>query len=134
VSTLAACGSVVAYVTGRPERMREGTLEAFARHGFPQPGGPRVHLVMNDDPGLGDDAWKETARARVEALGEVVAAFDNEPTHVNLYARAWPRALCIHLDTDHSGRPVEVLERVPSVRDFLRAAAPRAGAAGQGAV
>jgi hypothetical protein len=50
----------------------------------------------------------------------VVAAFDNEPAHVNLYARAWPLALCVHLDTDHSGRPIEVLERVPSIRDFRR--------------
>lgn len=112
---------IVAYVTGRPAGMREGTLEAFARHGFPPPDGARVHLLMKDDDDLGDDAWKEIARARVDALGQVVAAFDNEPAHVNLYARAWPRALCVHVDTDHSGRPVEVLPGVPSLRDFRRA-------------
>jgi len=134
VRALAALGAVVAYVTGRPDHMRGGTLEAFARHGFPLPEGARVHLLMNDDPALGDDAWKEIARARVEALGEVVAAFDNEPAHVNMYARAWPAALCIHLDTDHSDRPVEVMAHVPSVRDFRLTAAARAGADGQGAV
>jgi hypothetical protein len=120
---LADAGATLAYVTGRPAAMRDGTLETFVRHGFPLPDGPRVHLVMKNDPDLGDDAWKERARGQVEALGEVVAAFDNEPAHVNLYARAWPRALCIHLDTDHSGRPIEVLPRIPSVRDFRRAGA-----------
>jgi hypothetical protein len=113
-------GAILAYVTGRPAAMREGTLHAFGRHGFPLPDGDGVHLLMKDDPGMLDDDWKERARVQVERLGPVVAAFDNEPAHVNLYARAWPRSLCIHLDTDHSGRPVEVIDRVPSVRDFLR--------------
>jgi hypothetical protein len=122
VRALAADGARIAYVTGRPVRMQEGTLEAFAAHGFPLPDGRRVHLFMNDTPSLDDDRWKEIARPRVDALGEVVAAFDNEPAHVNLYARAWPGALCIHLDTDDSGRGVEVLPGVPSVRDFTRAA------------
>ena len=144
VRSLAEAGATIAYVTGRPPAMRAGTLRSLARHGFPVPGGGlrrsvrpepvegrtgtpggRVRLLLKEDPALADDAWKTLAVRRVTALGEVVAAFDNEPAHVNLYARAWPGALCVHLDTDHSGRPVEVLERVPSIRDFrtLRAAA-----------
>jgi hypothetical protein len=47
-----------------------------------------------------------------------VLAFDNEPTHVNAYARAWPSALAIHLDRDHSPRPEEVLPAIPSIEDF----------------
>jgi hypothetical protein len=50
----------------------------------------------------------------------VVAAFDNEPAHVNGYAAAWPGALCVHLETDQSGRGVEVDPRVPSIGDFSR--------------
>jgi len=118
VAALAEAGARIAYVTGRPERMREGTMEAFATHGFPLPDGRRADLLMNPDADLLDDAWKEIACRRVDGFGEVVAAFDNEPVHVNLYARAWPRALVVHLDTDHSGRAVEVLPTVPSVRDL----------------
>lgn len=121
VFALAAAGARVAYVTGRPSAMREGTLASLSRHGFPVPDGERVRLLVKEDPEMGDDDWKALAARRGEPLGSVVAAFDNEPAHVNLYARAWPTALCVHLETDHSGRPIEVLERVPSIRDFRRA-------------
>ena len=120
VAALREAGAVVAYVTGRPARMEAGTLESFRRHGFPAPGGARVHLLLKPEAALGDDEWKSLAAARVARLGPVVAAFDNEPAHVNGYAMAWPTALCVHLDTDHSPRPIAVLARVPSIRDFRR--------------
>jgi hypothetical protein len=82
---------------------------------------------MKEDALLGDDAWKALACARVERLGRVVAAFDNEPAHVNLYAERWPDALAVHVDTDHSRRPIEVLARVPSILDFTRAAEASTG-------
>jgi hypothetical protein len=124
---LAEAGARLAYVTGRPSRMREGTLHVLAREGFPVPDGGRVSLLMKEDPSLGDDAWKGRACAEVERLGPVVAAFDNEPAHVNLYAERWPGALSVHVDTDHSRRPIEVLARVPSIVDFTRAGAAATG-------
>jgi len=48
----------------------------------------------------------------------VVAVFDNEPTHVNDYRRRFPEATVVHLATDHSGRPVALLEGILSVPDF----------------
>jgi hypothetical protein len=118
---------VAAYVTGRPGRMEAGTLDSFRAHGFPAPDGQRTLLLMKPEAPLGDDEWKSLAAARVARLGPVVAAFDNEPAHVNGYAMAWPEATCVHLDTDHSARPIEVLPQVPSIADFRRtppAAAP----------
>ena len=94
--------------------MRDGTLHVLRREGFPPPDGDRVRLLMKDDLALGDDAWKEVAAARVERIGPVAAAFDNEPAHVNLYARRWPGALVVHLDTNHSARPIEVLPGIPA--------------------
>jgi hypothetical protein len=49
----------------------------------------------------------------------IVAAFDNEPTHDNAYKRSFPDAVVVHLDTDHSRRPVEVLADIPSIHDFV---------------
>jgi hypothetical protein len=118
VGALARTGARLAYVTGRPAHMRDGTLHVLRREGFPPPDGDRVRLLMKDDLALGDDAWKEVAAARVERIGPVAAAFDNEPAHVNLYARRWPGALVVHLDTDHSARPIEVLPGVPAIADF----------------
>jgi hypothetical protein len=85
-------------------------------------------MKIPDD--LADDDWKALAQERVDRLGAVVLAFDNEPSHVNAYARAWPQALVVHVDTNDSGRPVEVLARVPSIADFDAPAALTAGAAG----
>jgi len=127
VRAMAAAGARIVYVSGRPERMRLGTLDTLDRHGFPAPDGDRVRLLLKPDAAQADDAWKAEACARVTSLGPVIAAFDNEPAHVNLYAEAWPQALCVHLDTDHSPRPIAVLARVPSVPD-LRLAPPGAPA------
>ena len=75
-------------------------------------------LLMKPGQALRDDAWKAVARDAVEARGTPVLVLDNEPAHLNAYARAWPAALAIHLDTDHSDRPVEVDPSIPSVRDL----------------
>lgn len=108
----------IAYVTGRHEAMREGSVGAMARHGFPTPDERTVHLVMKPTLDVHDDDFKREAHARVGELGEVIACFDNEPTHVNDYRRKFPGALVVHLATDHSGRPVELLEGVNSVPHF----------------
>jgi hypothetical protein len=119
VRAVHGAGAVIAYVTGRPDgAMREGTLRALRRHGFPLPDGAAVILLMKPGEALLDDAWKAVARDAVEARGTPVLVLDNEPAHVNAYARAWPRALAIHLDTDHSTRPVEVDPAIPSVLDL----------------
>lgn len=133
VGAVREAGARIAYVTGRPDHtMRAGTLRALRRHRFPLPapradGGPgtgplpddaAVSLFMKPGEGLLDDAWKAVARDLVEARGTPVLVLDNEPAHLNAYARAWPRVLAVHLDTDHSGRPVEVDPRIPSVLDL----------------
>lgn len=117
---LVAAGAILAYVSGRPRGMEPGTREVFRAHGFPLPEGRTVHLYLKPRRELSDDEWKAEAAGLVDRLGPVVAAFDNEPSHVNAYAEGWPEATVVHLDTDDSGRPVEVLERVPSVGDFRR--------------
>lgn len=118
VRAIAAAGARIAYVTGRPAHMAEGTRDVLARFGFVPPDAVHAFLVMKPDQALGDDEWKARARAVVERIGPAVVAFDNEPAHVNAYARAWPGALAVHLDTGDSGRPVEVLPAIPSIADF----------------
>lgn len=120
VNELAASGVQIAYVTGRHVSMGPGTLASLAQGGFPAPEAGRVHLLLKPSFDEEDDAWKREAPSRLDRLGRVFAAFDNEPAHVNVYAEAYPAALVIHLDTDHSGRPVAVHPRVPSILDFTR--------------
>jgi beta-phosphoglucomutase-like phosphatase (HAD superfamily) len=127
VRAVHAAGVTVAYVTGRPARMEDGTLEVLERFGFPLPDGETAVLFMKPGEALRDDAWKAIARDAVDALGDVVLAFENEPAHANAYAQAWRRAMVVHLDTDHSDRPIEVDPRIPSVADLRVETEPALG-------
>ena len=77
-----------------------------------------MHLLMKPTEREDDDAFKRTAHARLGELGQLIAAFDNEPTHANDYLRRFPEAKVVHLATDHSGRPVTLLDEIVSVPHF----------------
>ena len=117
-AVLAARGEIL-YITGRHQQMGPGTLESFRRAGFPLPDGERVQLWLKPALADDDDRWKEICHARLQQLRGLACAFDNEPTHVNAYKRSFPDAVVVHLDTDHSRRPVEVHPGVPSIHDFV---------------
>jgi hypothetical protein len=117
-AAVVATGATLVYVTGRHEGMREGTESCMRRHGLPVPDGARVHLLMKPRLQEDDDRFKREAHARLGTWGTLVAAFDNEPTHANDYLRRFPDARVIHLATDHSGRPVTLLEGIVSVPHF----------------
>jgi hypothetical protein len=91
------------------------------QHALALPDERQVHLFMKPELAGDDDAFKRDAHARLGQLGTVVAAFDNEPTHANDYRRKFPEATVIHLATDHSGRPVELMEGIVSIPHFLLA-------------
>src|SRR5581483_4746682 len=82
LEALRATGVKIAYVTGRWEAMREGTVESFSRAGFPLPDDKGVFLFLKPKLEKEDDAWKVDAKTLVRKLGKIVAAFDNEPVHV----------------------------------------------------
>lgn len=111
-------GATVAYCTGRHEPMREGSIESLRLGGFPVPEGERVTLIMKPSFDVTDDDFKRMAHGRLRELGTVIAAFDNEPIHINDYHRGFPEAHVVHLATDHSGREVAVLETIPAIADF----------------
>lgn len=111
-------GATLAYVTGRPEPMREGTLEAMRRTRMPLPGG-QVQLLMKPEASADDDAFKRGVHQRLSSMGELIAFFDNEPMHLNDYARSFPSAVPVHLATDHSGRTLELVEHSVSVPSFV---------------
>ena len=114
-----AAGGEILYITGRHSEMGGGTVESFRRAGFPLPEATgRVQLWLKPDAADDDDRWKELCHARLHTLRGLACAFDNEPTHVNAYKLAFPEAFVVHLDTDHSRRPIEVLESIPSIADF----------------
>ncbi len=112
-------GATVAYCTGRHEGMREGTVRALKKCGFPLPNeGTAVSLLMKPTQPESDDAYKREAHAQLASMGQLIAAFDNEPTHINDYAAAFPNSVPVHLATDHSGRTMQLHERTISIPHF----------------
>ena len=118
VAKVMQTGVRLIYCTGRHPAMRQGTIDCFAREGFPIPDTGRVSLLMKPQFDMHDDEWKRIARDQIASLGLLVAAFDNEPTHINTYREQFPDALCVHLLTDESARGVAVDVSIPSVFDF----------------
>jgi hypothetical protein len=113
-----ATGVQLVYLTARPERMRPGTEEVLRRFGFPLPG-PGVQLWMKpDDPSIADEAFKRSAHTRLASLGRLVAAFDNEPGHVNDFRETFPEAEVVLVATGHSGRVSTLAPRVRVVPNF----------------
>jgi len=118
VNEVKNAGGRVCYMTGRPELMRDGTLDSLAACGFPLPGSADVELTMKPLASASDDDFKRTTLERLGCDIRLLAAFDNEPTHINSYKLAFPHAVCIHLLTDHSMRPVKLLDGIVSIADF----------------
>ncbi len=119
LNTLRKTGVQIAYSTGRHVGMVEGTISCMERYGMPTPDEHQVHILAKPTLEMDDDAWKEEAYARLRRLGEVIAAFDNEPTHINSYANAFPFAQAVHLLTNDSGRGILVSSHIPSIRNFI---------------
>lgn len=118
VAAVQGTGAQIYYVTGRHEPMRAGSEACFRSVGLPAPDGDRVHLLMKPTLEESDDDYKDRTYAELRQRGAVVAAFDNEPTHINGYQAAFPDALAVHLCTDHSMRDIVVAPGIPSIRDF----------------
>lgn len=114
-----ARGARIVYLTGRDESMREGTKRSLERHGFPQPDGIAVRLVLKPRFDTPDLEFKTEALKAVAALGPVVAGFENEPAHVNLFADAFPQGRMVLLDTKHSGKPITPYPSVVRLPDYL---------------
>jgi hypothetical protein len=115
-----ARGGALVYVTGRDERMREGTEKSFVNHGFPKPDGASVRLILKPRFDVPDHAFKGETLVVLAKLGRVAASFENEPTHINMFREAFPEGRHFLLETKHSGRPVIPHADVLRIKDFRR--------------
>jgi hypothetical protein len=115
-----ARGGTIVYVTGRDERMREGTEKSFVNHGFPIPDGASVRLMLKPRFDTPDHSFKNETLGVLAKLGRVAASFENEPTHINMFREAFPKGRHFLLETKHSGRPVIPHADILRIKDFRR--------------
>lgn len=115
---LADHGSSIVYLTGRHLPMREGTLSALRRGGFPW--GHGQHLLLKPKFYDEDTEFKDRALEHIASLGRPTLFLDNEPANVNLFHQRHPDAMVVYVETDHSFRPIEADPSLPRIRGFLR--------------
>ncbi|MDE2291103.1 MAG: HAD family hydrolase [Elusimicrobia bacterium] len=112
-------GGIPVYFTGRDETMRKGTVASLVRHGFPEPRrGGDAWLVLKERFDIPDLKYKDEGLGRIKRRGQVVAGFENEPAHINLFHDHCPDAVNVFVDTRHSGKPIAVKEHLPVIKDF----------------
>ena len=113
IESLVNAGAVIAFVTGRAEPAQgDGTRAALARDGM-APDGERFHLFLKpferypDGRRYADEAFKTATKPEIDALGEVVGTLDNEPENVVAYARMFPNAMNVFVNSRWSNATTE---------------------------
>lgn len=100
VSAVREAGATIWYATGRPEAsMGVGTRISLRQHGFPLD--DKAGLAMRG-PDMETDADFKDAIVAAAAEAHLVAQFENEPGHANLWREAYPDALHVLVGDVHS--------------------------------
>ena len=94
-------GATVVYLTGRDmPNMSAGSWDSLRSLGFPI-GVVGTELVCKPHFDIPDETYKREVAPTFGRLGEVVAAFDNEPANCNVFLRAHPSCTSVLIDTQH---------------------------------
>ena len=111
-------GAQVVYLTARDEpNMADGTFQCLRKCGFPA-GEPRVALRMKPRASVSDDDFKRAESIRLGEFGRVLATFDNEPAHCNLFVERIPHATVVHVDTLHRPGAPRLASCVRTIKNF----------------
>ncbi|MBD3168671.1 MAG: hypothetical protein GF307_04255 [candidate division Zixibacteria bacterium] len=118
VNKLSENGIFIVYLTGRDwPRMGKGTEESLIKSGFPMDKN-NSKLIMK--PRFEDDNWAHKNRSinEINVLGDVVAAFDNEPGEANILADNFPSAVVVMVHNIHSPGAPPLRESLRHIENF----------------
>jgi hypothetical protein len=115
LTRLQAVRGHIVYLTGRDRpRMEWCTLAALYKKGFPLDG---TTLLMKPRKELDDLEFKKESFEFIAKLGQVEAAFENEPRNANALKAAFPKSSVIFLNTINSGSGI-LDPSIPRIPDF----------------
>lgn len=113
-----AAGATLVYFTGRDlPFMSLGSFQSLRDLGFPI-GVVGTELVLKPDAKIPDEAYKRAEGPNMARIGEVIAAFDNEPGNCNAFQEMCPGADVVFVDTQHLPGAPALDERVHIVADL----------------
>ena len=114
-----ANGMKIAYLTGRHRETAAETIRAFERYGFPHDH-KAACLFTKPLLKMNDAVFKKRALQEISKMGTPVLLVDNEPKNINIFADAYPNAMVVFVDTDHSPLPVVPYPHLPIIKSFWR--------------
>jgi len=118
VRTLYSSGAKIVYLTGRDtERQLLGTVRTLREKGFPI-GIQGTELIMKPTPQTQNAMFKQRVTNYLRHYGKVVATFDNEPGNINVYRRAFGKAICILFQAKHSLDAPPLLPNINELASF----------------
>ncbi len=124
VRTLYSSGAKIVYLTGRDtERQLLGTVRALREHGFPI-GIQGTELIMKPTPQTQNAMFKQRVTNYLRHYGKVVATFDNEPGNINVYRRAFGKAICVLFQAKHSSDAPPLLPNITELKSFEKLPEP----------
>lgn len=110
-------GANIVYLTGRDRlRMASATNESLAKHGFPRD--ERAILILKPEASHCDFRFKREEVTGLASNDLIVAAFDNEPRHVNMVKETVPEAHVVFVDRRHAGHPDVPHPSIVWIKDF----------------
>jgi hypothetical protein len=113
-------GAIIVYFTGRDlPFMSLGSFQSLRDLGFPI-GVVGTELVCKPDAKIPDEEFKREEGPKLRRVGQVIAAFDNEPGNCNAFLEMCPAADVVFVDTQHLPGAPPLDKRVHVVRDFVR--------------
>jgi hypothetical protein len=117
---LYAARATLLYLTGRDlPNMGLGTFKSLRDLGFPI-GVAATEIILKPDAAMPDEAFKRELAPELTRIGEVVAAFDNEPGNCNVFVEAYPKCVSVLVDTQFMPGPPPLLPQVSKIADFTR--------------
>jgi hypothetical protein len=121
VQAVSRAGALVYYLSARVGPVTGvGTARLLQQCGFPLWDGRSV-LHLKPGAEVDDGAFKRSALDAVRALrGEVVATFENEPGHANVFRAAFPGARSFLVGSVHSPDAPAPHPEVVRVQNFVR--------------
>lgn len=124
VRTLYSSGAKIVYLTGRDtERQLLGTVRALREKGFPI-GIQGTELIMKPTPQTQNAMFKQRVTNYLRHYGKVVATFDNEPGNINVYRRAFGKAICVLFQAKHSSDSPPLLPNITELVSFEKIPEP----------
>ena len=113
-------GATLVYLTGRDlPLMGIGTFQSLRDLGFPI-GVAGTEFILKPDAAMPDEEFKRILAPQLTRVGDVVAAFDNEPGNCNVFLQAYPACTSVLVDTQMMPGPPPLERGVRVIADFAR--------------